>query len=57
MADKVTAQVAVEAIVNAHGDGYDVSTMHVVLADAEAAGVDHFYVDMLRQVVREVENG
>ena len=49
-ADKVTAQVAVEAIVN-EPSGYDTSTMSLVLAHAVGVGVSEFYTDMLREIV------
>lgn len=45
---QIAAQVAVEAIVNAYGDGYDVETVRAVLAEAEEVGVADIYVDMLR---------
>ena len=44
---KATAQVAVEAIVNVYGDGYDLETIAAVRSEAIAAGVSDFYVDML----------
>lgn len=50
-ADKVTAQVAVEAIVNFDGEGYDTSTMSLVLAHARGVGVAAFYTDMLAALV------
>jgi len=46
---KVTAQVAVEAIVN-DPTAYDRETVEVVRADAIALGVSSFYVDMLPEV-------
>lgn len=45
---RTAAQVAVEAIANAYGDGYDVDTIRAVIAEAEVVGVSSFYVDMIR---------
>lgn len=49
-AAKVTAQVAVEAIVNAPS-GYDTGTMRTVLAVAKESGVSEFYTDMLSEIL------
>ena len=48
--ERVTAQVAVEAIVNMP-EGYDVNTMTTVLHVAETAGVADLYLDMLRGLI------
>lgn len=49
--NRITAQVAVEAIVNHPDDGWDMPTMTTVLADARALGVPALYVDMLDEMV------
>ena len=49
-ARKVTAQVAVESIVN-EPHGFDTSTMSLVLAEAVACDVAPLYVGPLRQLV------
>lgn len=51
---RTTAQVAVEAIANEYGHGYDVETIAAVIAEAEAVGVASFYVDMIRPLVEGV---
>ena len=52
-AHRITLQVAVEAIVNHTGDGYDLETMATVLDDARDAGVPKLYVDMLAELVAD----
>lgn len=44
--DKLTAQVAVEAMIN-HPDGYDRLTVLSVLEVARRVGVSDFYLSML----------
>lgn len=50
---KIAAQVAVEAIINTYGDGYDLTTMQVVREVGTKAGVDDFYLDPLRILISE----
>lgn len=50
---KITAQVAVEAIINCHGDGFDVATMEAVLSDGESLGVASLYLNMLADIIAE----
>lgn len=45
--NRITAQVACEAIVNHPNDGWDTETMGAVLVDALAAGVPPLYTDLL----------
>jgi len=49
----ITAQVAVEAIINSYGDGYDTSTMQAVREVAIREGVADFYLDPLRVLISE----
>lgn len=51
---RVTAQVAVEAITNCYGDGYDLSTMQAVRAFAVEQGVGDFYLDPLRILIADL---
>lgn len=44
---RITAQVAVEAIINER-EGYEQSTIDAVIAVATEAGVADFYLDMLK---------
>lgn len=53
---RITAQVAVEAIVN-DPTGYETETMRVVLTDAETYGVAKLYVDMLRDALADRVRG
>ena len=46
---KVTAQVAVEAILNTP-DAYTPETMRIVFDDAAKAGVSDFYLDQLEEL-------
>lgn len=52
-ATKITAQVAVEAIINVNGDGYDTATMQAVREVAIREGVANFYLDPLRILIAE----
>lgn len=56
---QVVAQVAVEAIANVEGDGYELETMEMVYEFGEAARVPDLYMEMLRNVIdeREFPNG
>lgn len=47
--NKITAQVAAEAIINHPDDGWEISTIVTVLGDARALDVPSFYVDMLAE--------
>jgi len=48
--ERVTAQVAVEAVVNAP-EGYDENDMVTVLHVAESVGVADLYLDLLRELL------
>lgn len=47
--NKITAQVAAEAIINHPDDGWELATIVTVLGDARALGVAPLYVDMLAE--------
>lgn len=48
--NRITAQVACEAIVNHPDEGWEIETIDVVLTDAREAGVPALYVDMLADI-------
>lgn len=50
MTNRRTVQVAVEAIIN-EPEGYEDSTLRIVLADAEEAGLSSLLLDQLRPLV------
>jgi hypothetical protein len=52
-ATRITAQVAVEAIINSEGYGYETSTMQAVREVAIREGVANFYLDPLRILISE----
>lgn len=47
----ITAQVAVEAIINCEGDGYEQATMRAVWDEAHTQGVASLYIDMLTALI------
>jgi len=49
--NRITAQVACEAIVNHPHDGWDVATMEAVLVDAREVEVPPLYVEMLEETL------
>lgn len=53
---KITAQVAVEAIVNLYGDGYELETIRAVMEEGTLMGVAPLYLDMLRPYTQPEED-
>lgn len=47
---RIAAQVAVEAVINCNGDGYERVTIDAVIANGEANGVAELYMEMIRNV-------
>lgn len=52
-AAQIAAQVAVEAIANAGGEGYDRDTIAAVLANGVAEGVAPMYLDLVAPLLRD----
>lgn len=48
---QTTAQVAVEAIINVDGDGYDTDTMRNVFRAAAQENISDFYLIPLRSLI------
>lgn len=48
---RITAQIAVEAIVNHAEDGYTLTDMIAVQDDGHAAGVPALYMEMLAELI------
>lgn len=52
----ITAQVAVEAIVNCEGDGMEPDTMLTVLDYAREQGVGSIYIGMLEDLIESLRD-
>lgn len=50
----ITAQVAVEAIINSYGEGYEANSVAAVIAFARHEGVADLYIEQADKVLQQM---